>query len=99
MADQLLHLAFPYRLGATVEQDTFGELASSALVIALTPRGHRDDLPSFGTTPTVFTEGAVDTGRLAAELTASDERLDVDATETLDLANATVREINAQIQT
>jgi hypothetical protein len=96
MAD-LPHLAFPYRLGQTVEQDTFAERASSALVIALTPRGHRDDLPGFGVTPLVFSEGAVDTGRLAAELAASDDRLDVDATEFVDLADATVREIRAQL--
>lgn len=96
MAD-LPHLAFPYRLGATVEQDTFAERAASALVIALTPRGHRDDLPEFGITPLVFAEGAIDTDRFAAELAASDDRLDVDATELIDLAAATAREIHAQL--
>lgn len=93
----LPHLAFPYRLGATVEQDTFAERVASALVIALTPRGHRDDLPEFGITPPLFVEGAIDTDRLAAELAASDDRLDVDATELVDLADATVREIHAQL--
>jgi hypothetical protein len=58
---------------------------------------HRDDLPSFGVTPTVFSQGALDTERLARELADSDDRLDIDATELIDLADATARQITAQI--
>jgi hypothetical protein len=94
----LPHLAFPYRLGATVDQGSPAELAASALVIARTPRGHRDDLPAFGTTEMVFTQGPVDTERFAQDLAASDPRLDVDTEELLDLADTTIRHVRAAIR-
>jgi hypothetical protein len=95
----LLHLAFPYRLGATVEQGSPAELAASALVIARTPRGHHDSMPEFGVTQQVFAQGPIDTERFADELAASDPRLDVDADELLDLAATTIRRVRASIRT
>jgi hypothetical protein len=67
----LSHLAWPYRLGADVEQLSHEELVASAAVIACTPRGHRDDLPSFGRRPASSSSRALDLERLAAELVYS----------------------------
>lgn len=94
----LPHLAFPYRLGATVEQGSPAELAASALVIARTPRGHHDAFPEFGVTQQVFAQGPIDTQLFAQELAASDPRLDIEAEELLDLANTTIRRVRATIR-
>lgn len=106
MAVDLPHFGWPIRLVtnpdgtsgfAVVEQDTTPDLLASAAVIACTPRGHRDDDPSFGVTQLVFTQGPVDTGRLAAELQEADPRLDVTADETTQLTNAMVRNLTVNV--
>lgn len=96
MAD-LSHLPWPYHLGTDVEQLSDEELLASAAVIASTPRGHRDDLPSFGVTSLVFQQEPLDLETFAAELANSDDRLNVDADELLDLAAATVSTVRAAI--
>jgi hypothetical protein len=78
---------------ATVEQDSPEDLQASAAILVVTPRGHRDDDPGFGTTPLALRGGPIDVDRLAAELAAGDDRLQVDVEETLDLAQATVRHV------
>ena len=98
----LPHFAWPLRLVtlpdgsssfAEAEQDTAEDLASSAAVIACTPRGHRDDDPTFGVTSPVFTQGPIDTDLLAAELAQADDRLDYVADEIVDLAEGMRRTI------
>jgi hypothetical protein len=93
----LPHLAWPYRLGVTVDQDTPAELLASAAAIACTPRGHRDDLPSFGVGDQTFQQGSIDVERLAAELSQSDERLRAEGEEILDLAATTIRTVRLVI--
>lgn len=73
---------------ALVYQGTARELQASAAVIASVPRGHRDDDPSFGVTSPVWQDGPIDHERMAAEITQADDRLALDATEAVDLANA-----------
>lgn len=82
---ELLHLAWPFRLGATTVENTTEELKASAAVIACTPRGWRDDDPSFGVTSPLFDSQPVDTQRLAAELPESDPRLAPLVEELIDL--------------
>jgi hypothetical protein len=98
MAD---HYAWPLRFTATgfalVEQDSVEDLEASAAIIACTPRGHRDDDPAFGVTSLLFQQGLIDVDQFATELGASDERLSVLASETVDLANSTVRRVQANI--
>lgn len=86
---ELSHFAWPFQLGADLEQDTPQELSASAAVILCTPRGERDDDPHFGVTAPVFDTQPIDTVRLARELAQSDPRLDPDVSEVLDLADAT----------
>lgn len=93
----LPHFAWPYQLGATVEQDTPADRLASAAVITCTPRGHRDDLPDFGISDPTFRQGAIDLEQLAADLTRSDARLRVDAEEILDLAATTVRTVRVVV--
>ncbi len=98
MAD---HYAWPLRFAAAgfalVEQDSIDDLEASAAIIACTPRGHRDDDPSFGVTGLLFQQGYINTDTFASELSASDDRLNVEASEVLDLVNTTVRRIQANI--
>lgn len=82
---------------ATVEQDTDADLEASAAIIACTPRGWRDDDPTFGVSSPVFEQGPIDTDRLAAELAQADDRLDVDVDEVLDLANAMNRQLAVSV--
>lgn len=82
---------------ATVEQGTDEDRMASAAVIACTPRGHRDDDPTFGVTSPVFAQGPVDADRLAAEIAQSDPRLDLTVGEVLDLANATRRTVRLSV--
>jgi hypothetical protein len=93
----LPHYDWPLRFTpggfAVVEQDTSEELDASAAVIASVPRGWRDDDPSFGVTPLVFSQGPIDAERLSAELAQADDRLAVDVDEVLDLVDAMRREI------
>jgi len=53
------HFLFPFQLGpdghvAEVEQDSIDDVAGCVQAILLTPRGHRDDLPEFGTVDPAF---------------------------------------------
>lgn len=102
----LPHFAWPMRFVtlpdgtvtyATVEQDTEPDLQASAAIIACTPRGWRDDDPTFGVTSPVFSQGPLDTDRLAAEIAQADDRLDIDAEEVLDLADAMNRQVVASV--
>lgn len=98
MADQPLpHFDWPLRFTATgyvlVEQGTDRELQASAAVIASVQRGHRDDDPSFGVTRPVFEQGPLDGGRMAAEISQADDRLDLTASEAIDLADAMNRRL------
>jgi hypothetical protein len=95
--DDLPHIAWPYQLGATVEQDTDAEMLAAAAVIACTPRGYRDDLPSFGVTQPVFEQSPLDLDRFAREIGQSDPRLAAEAEELIDLADATARTVRAVI--
>jgi hypothetical protein len=87
------HYAWPFRLGSVVEQDSTEEHLAAAAVVACTPRGHRADRPGFGVTQQLFAQGPLDLELLADEILASDSRLDVDADELIDLADATVRTV------
>ena len=79
---------------ALVEQDTPDDLQATAALIASVPRGHRDDDPSFGVSDLAFQQGPVDTDLFAAELAQADDRLaDLDATELLDVRDATRRTV------
>lgn len=103
---ELPHFAWPMRFTtlpdgsvtyAAVEQDTEPDLLASAAIVACTPKGWRDDDPEFGVTRPVFDQGPIDTSRLAAELAAADDRLDVDVAEVIDLADAMNRQLIASI--
>lgn len=83
---------------ASVEQDTDEELMASAAVIASTPRGHRDDLPSFGVTHPVFESTPLDAEQLAAEIKQHDGRLSLTAADLADLADPTRRTIRVGAQ-
>jgi hypothetical protein len=98
----LAHPAWPLRFTANggfalVDQDSLEDLEASAAIIACTRRGHREDDPSFGVTQLEFQQGDLQLDRFTAELSASDDRLNVDATETIDLAASTIRLIQANI--
>jgi hypothetical protein len=102
----LPHLAWPLRFAqradgstgfALVEQDTDDDLLSSAAVIASTPRGHRDDDPTFGVTSPLFAQGDLEPAALAIEISQSDERLQIDADELIDYADAGTRIIRASV--
>lgn len=80
-----------------VEQGTPAERVASAAVVISTRRRQRMDDPSFGITPLTFQQGAIDTHRLTAEIEQSDPRLDLDADELLDLADATSRVITTNV--
>ncbi len=103
MTPELPHPAWPLRFErrpdgtvglAAVEQDTDVDRESRTAVVLCTPRGHRDDDPSFGVTPLEFQQGPVDLDRLAAEVNQADPGLNVSAREVADLAEATVRQID-----
>lgn len=96
--DDLPHIAWPYQLGATVDQDSDAERLAAAAVIVCTPRGYRDDLPDFGVTQPVFEQTPLDLERLAGELAASDPRLVADAEELLDLADSATRTVRLAIE-
>jgi hypothetical protein len=91
----LLHLDWPFRLGATTLQNSPEELRASAAVIACTPRGWRADDPAFGVTTPLFEQRPVDTDRLTRELHDSDQRLNYAARELLDLTDPTALVIQA----
>lgn len=82
---------------ATVEQDTDPERRAAAAVAACTPKGHREDDPEYGVTQLVFQSGPIDTDQLAADLRASDDRLDLTASETFDLADAMTRTVTVDV--
>lgn len=84
----LPHFAWPFRLGVTVEQNSPDELAAAAAVIVCTPRGHRDDDPSFGVTSPLFEQRPVDAERLASEIAQSDPRLQPTAEDIFDVTDA-----------
>jgi hypothetical protein len=96
MAD-LPHMAWPFRLGAVVEQDSAEELRGSAAVIACTPRGLRNDNPGFGVTSPLFEQRPIDVDRMAAEIRQSDPRLSPTVDEVLDLLNATRATIRVDV--
>lgn len=79
-----------------VEEGSDAELEASAAVIISTPRGHRDDDPTFGVSPLVF-QGGVDTDRLADELQQADPRLSVEADEVVALIEPWVSVVRAHI--
>lgn len=82
---------------AEVEQtSTAGHMAAAAL-IAATPRGRRIDQPGFGVTQLLFQQGPLDVDRLATEISAADPRLDLDADEVLDLADAARRQVSVHV--
>lgn len=85
----LPHFAWPFQLGATVEQDSFEELQASAAVILCTPRGARQDVPEFGVTTPLFDSAPLNTDRLADEIENSDGRLAADVTDISLLVDAT----------
>lgn len=102
----LPHFAWPLRFAtrpdgtvgfALVEQDTTSEHNASAALIASVPRGAREDDPTFGVSPLIFDSSPLDTDRLAAEIQQSDPRLDIDATEVLDLLAPTHPDIHAAV--
>lgn len=83
---------------AELEQGTREELQASAAVIAATPRGRRIDDPAFGVSELVFQQGAVDTELLASELQQTDDRLELDVDELLDLSDPAHRTVTARIR-
>lgn len=89
----LPHLAWPYRLGATVEQDSSAEHAAAAAVLACTQRGQVDGLPTFGVTTPLFGGQPVDAALMAAEITGYDPRLEASATTIMDLVEPQVANV------
>lgn len=87
----LPHLAWPYQLGAVVEQDSIEELKASAAVIACTPRGHRDDDLAFGVTTPLFDQRPLDVDRFARELAQSDPRIQPTVEEVIGLREELTR--------
>jgi hypothetical protein len=103
----LPHLAWPMRFAprpdgstgvAMCQQDTTEDLLSSAAVIASTPRGHRDDDPTFGVTVPLFAMGDLQPAALGAEIAQADDRLEIDADELIDYAAASTRVIRVSVQ-
>lgn len=76
---------------AETPQDGPQDRRARAAVVVCTPKGHRFDEPSFGITPLPFQTGAIDTGRLAAEINQSDPGIDAQATEVMDMLDHTHR--------
>lgn len=93
----LSHLAWPYQLGATVEQDTISELQASAAVALCTPRGTRPDDDTFGVTSALFQTLPLDIDDVARELGESDGRLDASVTDLSTLIDATVARLNVDL--
>lgn len=82
---------------AEVEQGTADEHRASAALIAATRRGQRLDDQSFGVSELLFQEGFVDTDRLAGEIRQSDDRLELDAGEVLEVADTMRRTVTVHI--
>lgn len=86
----LPHFAWPFQLGATVEQDTTAEHEAAAAVLACTLRGQVDGLPKFGVTTPLFGAQPVNAELMAAQINEYDSRLEPTGQTILDLANPTV---------
>jgi hypothetical protein len=83
---------------AEVAQGSPQAREGAAAVVICTPRGYRDDDPTFGITPLTFQQGRIDTSRLAGELAQSDPSLsDIDVTEALDLLHVTERTVRVDV--
>lgn len=82
---------------AEVEQATGPDRQARAAIVLCTPKGWRDDDPSFGVSDLRFQQGAIDTHRLAAELNASDPAIQATADEVIDLLAPTLRVVRVNV--
>ena len=105
MAD-VPHLAFPVRVDgstfATVEQDSFDDVAGCVELVLRTPRGSRIDAPEFGLPDLTFNEGRVDPALVTGALDRWEDRvgqvLTLDPASTIDSTDALVAHVRVQLE-